>query len=64
VGCIQGPAYEAGTLEDVPQGLGWTPPHGLNIGYSDYFLHDAMLTKTKETFFFYLMQLLADDQSC
>jgi hypothetical protein len=34
---MQGPAYEAGTPEDVPQGWGWTPPHGLNIGYPDIF---------------------------
>jgi hypothetical protein len=30
---MQIPAYEAGTPEDEPQGWGWTPPHGLNIGY-------------------------------
>jgi hypothetical protein len=40
MGCsIQGPAFEAGTPEDVPQGWGLTPPHGLNIGYSGYLAH-------------------------
>jgi hypothetical protein len=67
VGCIQGPAYEAGTLEDVLQGWGWIPPHGLSIRYSGYFLHHAMLLLTHKYLpkkqFLDLMQLLADDQS-
>jgi hypothetical protein len=67
--CIQGPAFEAGTPEDVLQGLGWTPPRGLNIRYSGYFLHHAtgmlLLTHTNlpKKQFLDLMQLLADDQS-
>ncbi len=62
---MQGPAYEAGTPEDVPQGLGWTPPRGLNILYVIPVIFHMMLCWQKpKKQFLDLMQLLADDQSC